>query len=349
MSTNQDINPRLLWDRYRNNLPRHLLGISRYLQSDAMQQLTEQRGHSGLKMSFEPYITLVGSGGSRLTELADILGISKQACNQTANQIERAGYIERISDPNDGRAKKLRLTRRGQQLMRDGAAVAESNEDYFRTLVGNREIRQLTAQLAELFKGLGLARPNVSSTEVDSNAYLSGLLPRLSDYVMHRLMHLTIAKGHSGLKMSHGQVLTLIGLSGGSIQKMASIQAVSKQAISAVVNDLEELGYLYRQTDPADARQQLILFTPMGLGLLADSVSSVDELNSEFSEILGEAAFAKLKVVARQLYLKLHLEEDVFGPQQDLQTLAQKLKQQLGQQDIRELTRLLQHDNEVLA
>lgn len=338
-----------LWDSYRNNLPRHLLGVSRYLQSSAMHQLIDQRGHRSLKMAFEPYITLVGSAGSRLTELADALDISKQACNQTANQLETAGYIERISDPLDGRAKKLVLTEYGQQLVLDGADIASANEKNFCTLIGNPAIEALISTLAQLHRGLGLPRARISAEQVDSTAYLSGLLPRLSDYVMHRLMYLTINRGHPGLKMSHGQVLTLIGLSGGSIQQMARIQEVSKQAISAIVNDLEQLGYLYRKTDPGDARQQVILLTPNGIELLADSVASVDELNREFSEIVGIDTLEQFKTAAQQLYRALHLEEDIFGPQLDIKALAEKLKQQLGKQGVDELTHLLQSDLEVLA
>jgi DNA-binding MarR family transcriptional regulator len=338
-----------LWASYRNNLPRHLLGISRYLQSTAMHQLIEQRGHPRLKLAFEPYITLVGSSGCRLTELADALGISKQACNQTANQLQAAGYIERRPDPLDGRARILVLTQYGRQLMHDGAEIASANEAHCRSLVGKPAMASLVACLRRLHSGLGLPQARVSNKDVQGSAYLSALLPRLSDYVMQRLMQQTIAKGHSGLKMSHGQVLTLIGLSGGSIQQMARIQDVSKQAISAIVNDLESLGYLYRESDPYDARQQVILFTPSGIALLGDSVASVGTLNAEFEAILGASVHSQFKNIARQLYQALHLEEDVFGPQTDIKSLATQLKQQLGKQGVDELTRLLQSDLEVSA
>lgn len=342
-------NTQLLWDRYRDNLPRHLLGLSRYLQSETMHELTDQRGHGGLKISFEPYISLVGSDGCRLTELADALAISKQACSQTARQIEAAGYITRIADPLDGRAKILVLTDHGQQLVRDGAETAHDLENNFRSRMGDQAISNLIKHLAALHGGLALPRARVDQAEIDTAAYLSGLLPRLADYILHRLMQLTINRGHPYLKMSHGQVLTLIGLSGGSIGQMAAIQEISKQAISAIVNDLEDLGYLYRQTDTSDARQQLIHFTPAGLGLLEDSVSSVAELDREFCDIVGESSLGQLKAIARELYQSLLIEKDVFSPSADINTLAEKLKTQLGRHDLLELSRLLQTDTEALA
>ena len=72
-------------------------------------------GHRNLRLGFAPYITLIGSRGMRLTELATVLGISRQACNQAANQVEDAGYIMRKSDP---------LGRPGQTTGTDSAGYA---------------------------------------------------------------------------------------------------------------------------------------------------------------------------------------------------------------------------------
>ena len=51
--------------------------------------------------------------GSRLTELAERSGITKQAVGEAVAELERLGYVERVADPSDGRAKIIRLTPRG--------------------------------------------------------------------------------------------------------------------------------------------------------------------------------------------------------------------------------------------
>ena len=68
-----------------------------------MNTLQEECGHTNLRLGFAPYITLIGEGEKRLTDLAEILGVSRQACNQTAKQVEAAGYIERRAHPTDRR------------------------------------------------------------------------------------------------------------------------------------------------------------------------------------------------------------------------------------------------------
>ena len=107
--------------RYRDNFARHLLGVTLYLQSSIMNALTREQGHKDLRINFEPYINIIGDQGARLSDIADALAVSRQAANQTANQIEAAGYITREADPSDGRAKLLVAMARGRALRRDGA------------------------------------------------------------------------------------------------------------------------------------------------------------------------------------------------------------------------------------
>jgi DNA-binding MarR family transcriptional regulator len=51
--------------------------------------------------------------GSRLTDLAERSGLTKQAVGEAVAELERKGYLERVPDPEDGRAKIIKLTQRG--------------------------------------------------------------------------------------------------------------------------------------------------------------------------------------------------------------------------------------------
>ncbi|MBT3411444.1 MAG: MarR family transcriptional regulator, partial [Halieaceae bacterium] len=115
--------------RYQDNVARHILSISLYMQSEIMGALTVSHGHSQLRINFEPYISMAARSGVRLSEIAEMLGISRQAANQTANQIEKAGYLRRASDPSDGRAKLLVTTPRAMMLVKQGAAEALALEN----------------------------------------------------------------------------------------------------------------------------------------------------------------------------------------------------------------------------
>jgi len=330
-------------ERYRDNFARHLLGVTLYLQSEIMDRLIRDCGHQGLRINYEPYIQIIGNGGARLSDVADLLEISRQAANQTANQIEAAGYIQRLSDPSDGRAKLLALTSRGKTLRQDGIREAIRLQSQMESMAGVRSISRCIDTLTVLNRKLGLMLPSPGGKAGKREAQLAGLLPRLRDYITLRLMHLTSARGHPDLKPGFGQVLTAIGPGGGRIRQMAQAQGVSKQAIGATVTELEDLGYLHRVPDPADARQVLLHFSGRGRKLISDSVSSVDAIVAEFSDIVGSKALNDLCDCLRTLYRALHLEEDVFGNSAtvDIRVLAKQLCNQLGEEGARALGQIL--------
>jgi len=333
--------PDVVWNRYRHNFSRHLLGVARYLQSSLMNTLRSEYGYSDLRLGFSPYINLLGEGNKRLTDLADILGISRQACNQAVKQVEAAGYIARTADAVDGRAWQLTLSARGMQLRRDGVRILAQLEQQFADIIGSEHVADTSKSLGKVCQhlSLGLIPPAPKAP----NAMMGGWLPRLSDYVLQRLMELTLDRGHGRLKLSFGQVLTLIGPAGGRIQQMAATHDVSKQAISAIATELEELGYLQREADPLDARQVVLQFTARGLELIADSVASVDQLEEEFTAIIGKPALKRMNNTLYTLYCGLHLEQDIFEHRDtvDLSLLARQIQQQLGNKDSQALARLL--------
>ena len=66
--------------------------------------------------------------GSRLTELAERAHMTKQSVGEAATELELRGYLERVPDPNDGRAKIIRLTERGRQAQRLGRGMIDEIE-----------------------------------------------------------------------------------------------------------------------------------------------------------------------------------------------------------------------------
>ncbi len=54
--------------------------------------------------------------GTRQSDLARQIGITEASLVRTLQHLERAGLVERVADPEDGRAKMLHLTRQGGTL-----------------------------------------------------------------------------------------------------------------------------------------------------------------------------------------------------------------------------------------
>ncbi len=319
------------WQHYRANLPRHLIGLSRYMQSRLMHSLTQDHGHGGLRLHFEPYIALATTRGVQLSTLADTLKVSRQSVNQVVNQIEAVGYLERVADSADRRSKRVVLTPLGQKLVKDGAKLLGSVEAEFAAIIGNRALERFTLALDALYRAA--AAPN--SNAAADTAALGWLLPRSSNVFMQVLMDATRERGHPDLKMSFGQVLPLIGPEGGRISDIARINEVSKQAISAIAQELEALGYLTREADPLDARQRILVLSEHGATLITDAVASTRALEAQLTDAVGEACLLEVKTTAQSLFDSLALETAVFGRSADdteknIEQLAQDLLGSLG-------------------
>ena len=86
----------------------------------------------------------------RPTEIADQLQISKQSVHELLTHVERQGYITRVPDPTDGRARIVRLTDRGRALEKTINQLARASEQHIAELLGERRFAQLRFTLEEL-------------------------------------------------------------------------------------------------------------------------------------------------------------------------------------------------------
>jgi DNA-binding MarR family transcriptional regulator len=83
------------------------------IQRRIIRQLNEV-GFEGLRVPHMAVLQFPGPDGIRPGTLAERVGMSKQAMNQLLRSLEGLGYIVRSDVPNEGRARIIRLTKRGR-------------------------------------------------------------------------------------------------------------------------------------------------------------------------------------------------------------------------------------------
>lgn len=86
----------------------------------------------------------------RPSELADQLQITRQSVNDLLGHLEQCGYVTRETDPNDGRARVVRLTARGRRLEKTINGQAQAAELHIAELLGPRRFSLLRGALEEL-------------------------------------------------------------------------------------------------------------------------------------------------------------------------------------------------------
>jgi DNA-binding MarR family transcriptional regulator len=107
--------------------PRPLPALLTEVKMAAVRKLQSRLAELGHPNVREGYGCVFGfidiENGSRLTELAESSGFTKQAVGEAVTDLEKHGYVERLPDPTDGRAKIIKLTDWGVDAVVKGRRV----------------------------------------------------------------------------------------------------------------------------------------------------------------------------------------------------------------------------------
>jgi DNA-binding MarR family transcriptional regulator len=88
-----------------------------------------------------------GLDGLRPSQLADRVGITRQSVNDLLGHLERHGYLLRVPDSGDGRARVIRLTSKGRRLEQTIYAEAGAAQMRIAEILGPRRFAQLHSSL----------------------------------------------------------------------------------------------------------------------------------------------------------------------------------------------------------
>jgi DNA-binding MarR family transcriptional regulator len=87
------------------------------------------------------------AGDASMIDVADYLGVTKQAASQLVEQLVQRGYVVREADPADARSRRLRLTERGWACTRAAEQAAAETVGAWRSELGETALDALHAAL----------------------------------------------------------------------------------------------------------------------------------------------------------------------------------------------------------
>jgi DNA-binding MarR family transcriptional regulator len=115
-------------------------------------------------------------------------------------------------------------------------------------------------------------------------------------------LHAELARqGHPDLRPMHGFVLQAVGPGGTTAAGLGRRLGISKQAAGKTIDTLEQLGYLERGPDPADARRKVVRLTGRALEALDRSARIFDELRARWAEVIGPERLRALEADLRKV------------------------------------------------
>lgn len=127
-----------------------LLFMTYRAAEDRIHQAVARAGFTDISRAQARLLAGMDSEGTRLVVLADRARIAKQTAVPLVDRLEADGYVERVPDPTDGRARLVRLTPRGESIVPVARAEEARIEEDWRRRLGGRRLAALRRALQDL-------------------------------------------------------------------------------------------------------------------------------------------------------------------------------------------------------
>ncbi|GGZ46033.1 hypothetical protein GCM10011273_35850 [Asticcacaulis endophyticus] len=125
-----------------------------YLQTKVYGGLAA-RGFPDIRPAHSSLLRYIRPEGSRVVDLAERAQITKQSMAYLVGDLESLGYVTVVPDPDDGRAKRVVLTPRGQAVWATLIELSQTLEDHCGALIGAADMATLRRILQDLSQALG--------------------------------------------------------------------------------------------------------------------------------------------------------------------------------------------------
>jgi DNA-binding MarR family transcriptional regulator len=133
----------------------------RSMESAVLAHL-KTHGHD-LPLSQARVFQRIAADGSRLSELAQAAQVSKQTLGSIVDQLERAGYVSRVPDPTDARARLVLVTDLGRELVELSLPVVREIESTWQAHLGvarTQDLRHSLEALREITDPFAAPKPS---------------------------------------------------------------------------------------------------------------------------------------------------------------------------------------------
>jgi DNA-binding MarR family transcriptional regulator len=130
-----------------------LLFIPYRYTEDRMFQAVQDAGFDDWTLAQCRVFQRISPDGSRLVDLAEQAQMTKQSAGVMVDQLESLGYVRRVPDPTDGRARLIMIEERGRRAIEVATATVDGIFSEWQEYLGTRNftlLHQILEQLREI-------------------------------------------------------------------------------------------------------------------------------------------------------------------------------------------------------
>lgn len=127
-----------------------LMFIAARASADRIFTAVQNAGFTDVTIAQSRLMMGIDPDGTRLSVLAERAQIAKQTATALVDRLEGAGYVERVPDPTDGRARLVRMTPRAEAALPIARAEEARIEAEWQAHLGEERMDQLRRALTDL-------------------------------------------------------------------------------------------------------------------------------------------------------------------------------------------------------
>ena len=131
-----------------------LLGMAFQLVVAEFVRRIDAEGYADLRPAHGAVFQALRGPGATSTELAERLGVTKQAAGQMVADLEARGYLRRVDHPEGGRRRLVVLTGKAHEHLAVAGRVLHQLEGELSARVGEESLAQLRLALSQLIREL---------------------------------------------------------------------------------------------------------------------------------------------------------------------------------------------------
>jgi DNA-binding MarR family transcriptional regulator len=117
---------------------------------DSLHDRLQARGWTDVRPAFGFVLLAARDQPTSVTELAGLMGMTKQAASKLVDAMVSGGYIQRGTDAQDGRHRPVTLTSRGEELLSAVEQIYGELEAGWATLIGTAHLDRMRRDLVRV-------------------------------------------------------------------------------------------------------------------------------------------------------------------------------------------------------
>jgi len=127
-----------------------LLAMSYRLLMDGLHSRLRDQGWTDVRPAYGFVLLATRDSSTTSTELATVLGVSKQAVSKLVDSMEDAGYVRRSTGVRDARERTVELAGRGHRLLAAVEQIYRDLDTEWAGVIGDRAVQQTRRNLSRV-------------------------------------------------------------------------------------------------------------------------------------------------------------------------------------------------------